>query len=160
MMSLDLRMNLADDLLLYTDKITMHHSIECRVPFLDIDLVRFVESLPSHYRLGIFRAKVLHKQFARRILPASIIGRKKNGFFSPVGSWFKEVKVIKDILLDPTSRFSSYFDLGAVGKILNEHAAGMNRERHIFLLLSVHYWMAECVGRDANPSRSASAVKG
>src|SRR5205085_12367557 len=57
MMSLDLRMNLADDLLLYTDKITMHHSIECRVPFLDLDLVRFVESLPCGYRLGMFRGK-------------------------------------------------------------------------------------------------------
>ena len=49
-MSIDLRMNLADDLLLYTDKITMHHSIECRVPLLDLDLIRFVESLPYHHR--------------------------------------------------------------------------------------------------------------
>src|SRR5262249_33487202 len=53
MMSLDLRMNLADDLLLYTDKITMHHSLECRVPLLDMDLIRFFESLPLRYRVGI-----------------------------------------------------------------------------------------------------------
>ena len=142
-MSLDLRMNLGDDLLLYTDKITMHHSIECRVPLLDLDLVRFVESLPHRYRLGIFRGKVLHKEFARRILPDSIIRRKKNGFFSPTRSWFKATKRIGDILLDPTSRFSSYFDLAEVDKVLKEHAAGLNRERHIFLLLSLHYWMAE-----------------
>src|SRR4029077_12972028 len=86
LMSLDLRMSLADDLLLYTDKITMHHSIECRVPLLDLDLVRFVESLPCGYRLGIFRGKLLHKQFARRMLPASVIGRKKKGFLSPTAS--------------------------------------------------------------------------
>jgi asparagine synthase (glutamine-hydrolysing) len=158
MMSLDLRMNLADDLLLYTDKITMHHSIECRVPLLDLDLVRFVESLPCNYRVGIFRGKVIHKQFAKRILPASVIGRKKKGFLSPTASWFKATKQIGDILLDPTSRFSSYFDLAEVEKILQEHAAGMNRERHIFLLLSLYYWMAEYRGHESSLPRTAIAV--
>jgi asparagine synthase (glutamine-hydrolysing) len=158
MMSLDLRMNLADDLLLYTDKITMHHSLECRVPLLDLDLVRFVESLPCNYRLRILRGKVLHKQFARRILPASIIGRKKKGFRSPAGSWFKATGRISDILLDPTSRFSSYFDLAEVAKILNEHASGMDRERHIFLLLSLYYWMAQFAGRDTSTRRCSIAV--
>ena len=150
MMSLDLRMNLADDLLLYTDKITMHHSIECRVPLLDLDLVRFVESLPCRYRLGIGRGKVLHKQFARRVLPASVVNRKKNGFRTPAGNWFKETKLIADILLDRQSRFSSYFDLAEVETILKEHAAGMNRERHIFLLLSVYYWITECLAPEAD----------
>ncbi|HYM08910.1 MAG TPA: asparagine synthase (glutamine-hydrolyzing) [Terriglobales bacterium] len=158
MMSLDLRMNLADDLLLYTDKITMHHSIECRVPLLDHDLIRFVESLPSGCRLGIFRGKLLHKQFARRILPASIVRRKKKGFLSPAGRWFKEAKAIADILLDPASRFSTYFDRAEVKKILNEHAAGMNRERHIFLLLSVYYWMAQSLGSDAKPDPTEMAI--
>jgi malate synthase len=69
------------------------------------------------------------------------------------------LKVIRDILLDPASRFSSYFDLCAVEKILNEHAAGVNRERHIFLLLSIHYWMAECLGTRSRTDRSATAVK-
>jgi len=159
MMSLDLRMNLADDLLLYTDKITMHHSIECRVPLLDLDLLRFVESLPCGYRLGIFRGKLLHKQVARRMLPASVIGRKKKGFLSPTASWFKATGPIRDILLNPTSRFSSYFDLAEVEKILQEHAAGLNRERHIFLLLSVYYWMDECLRQDGRPGRLVLAAQ-
>ena len=159
MMSLDLRMNLADDLLLYTDKITMHHSIECRVPLLDLDLVRFVESLPCRYRVGLFRGKVLHKQAARRILPASVVDRRKKGFLSPTASWFKAMKPIRDILLDSTSRFSSYFDLAEVEKILKEHEAGMNRERHIFLLFSVHYWMAEYLRRDKRPHRGVLTAR-
>jgi asparagine synthase (glutamine-hydrolysing) len=159
MMTLDLRMNLVDDLLLYTDKVTMHHSIECRVPLLDLDLVRFVESLPCRYRVGIFRGKVLHKQAARRILPASVVERRKKGFLSPTASWFKAMKPIRDILLDRTSRLSSYFDLAEVEKILNEHAAGMNRERHIFLLLSVHYWMAEYLSQDKRPNRRVLAAR-
>ncbi|MCU1335690.1 MAG: asnB [Bryobacterales bacterium] len=157
MMSLDLRMNLADDLLLYTDKITMHHSIECRVPLLDLELVRFVESLPCSCRLGLFRGKVIHKQFARRILPASVVNRKKKGFLTPTRRWFKSTKPIADILLDPTSRFSSYFDLAEVETILKEHAAGMNRERHIFLLLGVYYWMAESLVRETG--RVAAAAR-
>lgn len=158
MMSLDLRMNLADDLLLYTDKITMHHSIECRVPLLDLDLVRFVESLPCGHRLGLLHGKKLHRQFAKRVLPALVVNRKKKGFLSPTGTWFKATKLIADILLDPTSRFSSYFDLAEVEKILKEHAAGMNRERHIFLLLSVYYWMSACMVRETKEGRSALDV--
>jgi asparagine synthase (glutamine-hydrolysing) len=158
MMSLDLRMNLADDLLLYTDKITMHHSIECRVPLLDLDLVRFVESLPCRYRVRILRGKIIHKEFAKQILSSSIRCRKKNGFFSPTRKWFKAIRPLRDILLDPTSRFSSYFDLCEVEKILKEHAAGMNRERHIFLLLSLHYWMAEYLGQGTG-RRQESVVR-
>jgi asparagine synthase (glutamine-hydrolysing) len=159
LMSLDLRMNLADDLLLYTDKITMHHSIECRVPFLDLDLVRFVESLPCGYRLGIFRGKVLHKRLAKRMLPSAVVHRKKNGFLTPTGSWWKSTNLIRDILLDPTSRFSTYFDLAAVRTILQEHSAGLNRERHIFLLLSVYYWMAEYLGQDRRTHPYAAALQ-
>jgi asparagine synthase (glutamine-hydrolysing) len=159
MMSLDLRMSLADDLLLYTDKITMHHSLECRVPLLDLDLIRFVESLPLSYRLGILRGKVLHKQFANTVLPASIVTRKKKGFLSPTSSWFKSAGAIKDILLNPNSRFASYFDLTEVESVLNEHSAGMNRRRHIFLLLSVYYWMAECMRPAQAVSHAPLAVE-
>ncbi len=143
MMSIDLRMNLADDLLLYTDKITMHHSLECRVPLLDLQIINFVESLPAAYRLGVMRGKMLHKKFAERVLPPSIVRRKKKGFLSPTKHWFKQPGPIWEILLDPQSRFASYFDVSEVRKILLEHQAGLNRERHIFLLLNLHYWMAE-----------------
>ena len=50
MMSVDMRMDLADDLLLYTDKITMNFSLECRVPMLDLDLIYYLESLPTQYK--------------------------------------------------------------------------------------------------------------
>src|SRR2546429_181350 len=99
MMSLDLRMNLADDLLLYTDKITMHHSLECRVPLLDLDLVRYAEGLPCGYRRGLLHGKLLHRQFARQVLPGPILRRKKKRFLSPTKRWFHETTVIRDTLL-------------------------------------------------------------
>jgi len=160
LMSIDLRMNLADDLLLYTDKITMHHSIECRVPFLDLELVRFAESLPLSCRLGILQGKLLHKRFAKTMLPSSIVQRKKNGFNSPTGSWFRSsMNVFRETLLNPRSHLANYFDLAEVKKVLDEHATGLNRERHIFLLLSIHHWMTAHFERMHSHPR-ATAVQG
>lgn len=158
MMSTDLRMNLADDLLLYTDKITMRHSIECRVPLLDLDLVRFVEALPCGFHLGMFAGKRLHKRFAGRVLPASIVRRKKKGFLSPTGSWFSKHHEIREVLLERGSPLSSWIDLKEVERTLNEHASGLNRERHIFLLLSLHYWMNEWPAMDTRREDTNQAV--
>ncbi len=155
MMSLDLRMNLSDDLLLYTDKVTMHHSLECRVPLLDLNLVRYIESLPRRYRLSVTSGKLIHKQYAKSILPASIIRRKKKGFLSPTRRWFGS-PVIREILLDQRSQFASYFALAEVKKVLDEHAAGYNRERHIFLLLSLYHWIAAYQGSVKRGTNAAS----
>src|SRR2546430_5664144 len=61
MMAIDTRMGLADDLLLYGDKISMAHSLEARVPMLDIELVRFVESLPPEFRVSLRGGKIAHR---------------------------------------------------------------------------------------------------
>jgi len=143
MMALDLRLNLPDDLLLYTDKITMRHSLECRVPMLDRDLVEFVTSLPWNYRLRLGRNKIIHKKYAQNVLPDSIINREKKGFRSPTDRWFRKGDTLRNLLLSPSSRFSCYFDVKAVEKVIREHESGFNRERHIFLLLGIHYWMEE-----------------
>jgi asparagine synthase (glutamine-hydrolysing) len=143
MMAIDLRMNLADDLLLYTDKITMHHSLECRVPMLDAKLVSFLESIPYSYLLSFFRTKIIHKRLAEMVLPKQIVHRKKKGFFSPTRKWFADGNRLREILLDPDSKFLTYFDGKYVEQVIEEHEKGLNKERHIFLLLSIYYWMSE-----------------
>lgn len=143
MMALDLRLNLADDLLLYTDKITMASSLECRVPILDLDLVRYLESLPVEYRVTLRQRKRVHKLFAREYLPATIIERPKKGFWSPTARWFRDSRAIHDLLLQPDSRFAGYFDRQAVARTLEQHRRGHDRERHIFLLLCLFFWFEE-----------------
>lgn len=143
MMACDLRMNLADDLLLYTDKITMHHSLECRVPMLDTELIAFVESLPLSYRLRWHHGKRIHKDVASQVLSRVIVRRKKKGFMSPTQTWFERTQALRSILLTPRSAFSRYLDAQSVEKVLNEHGRGYNRERQIFLLLCLYYWMEE-----------------
>lgn len=143
MMALDLRLGLADDLLLYTDKITMRSSLECRVPILDLDLIRFIETLPARYRVGRGQGKIIHRAYARTVLPGAIVDRPKKGFWSPTRVWFRDEARLRSILLDPASRFAGYFDLKAVGRTIREHQLGYNRERHIFLLLALHFWLSQ-----------------
>ncbi len=139
MMAVDVRMNLADDLLLYTDKITMNHSLECRVPLLDLELVRFIESLPSQYRVRLKKGKIIHKKYAEKKLPPDIVHRPKKGFLSPTRKWFRQSDTLRGILLDPNSTFAAFFDQNEVKKIIERHDAGYNMERHLFLLLCVRF---------------------
>lgn len=134
----DMRTSLADDLLMYTDKVTMHFSLECRVPILDNDLIDFIESLDSRYKFDSKRGKIIHKDFARAYLPSSIVERKKLGFKSPTDSWFKEnIDHIEHIFNNEA--FCHWFDLSAVKKLLVDHCGGRNMEKQIFLLLSICY---------------------
>lgn len=144
MMANDLHMNLSDDLLLYTDKISMHFSIEARVPLLDNELVAFIESLPYEYRINGKEGKYIHKKFAEKVLPKEIIYRKKKGFQSPTEKWFKEEKGIryKELLLNPKSHFAKYFDLDVVQTYFDDHRNGKrNYEKQLFTLISLYYWM-------------------
>ncbi len=144
MMSNDLRMNLSDDLLLYTDKISMHSTIEARVPLLDTDLIVFVESLPFNYRINGKEGKYIHKKFAEKILPKEIIYRKKKGFQSPTEKWFKGKKghIYKMLLSNPKSNFAKFFDLNVVEKYFDDHMTGKrNYEKQLFTLISLYYWM-------------------
>jgi asparagine synthase (glutamine-hydrolysing) len=142
MMALDARLNLADDLLNYTDKITMNFSLECRVPMLDLELVRFIGAVPTGQKLNMLEGKLIHKKFAQSILPQKIISRKKRGFQSPTNQWFKkEIKSIGDILLAPGTHFSMVFSRFGVEAILNQHAKGYNKEKQIFLFLSIYFWL-------------------
>lgn len=142
MMAIDTRMNLADDLLNYTDKITMNFSMECRVPMLDLELVHFIESLPVEMKLNEKGGKIIHKEFAKTILPDEIINRPKKGFQSPTQKWFhEEMETLENILLSTNSVFSKVFSSKAVAEILQQHTSGYNKEKQIFLLLSIYYWM-------------------
>ncbi len=139
----DTRTSLADDLLMYTDKVTMHFGLECRVPILDNELIEFIESLKPQYKFNSREGKIIHKKFAKEYLPSSIIERKKLDFKSPTEAWFRShYKQIMEIF---SAFHSSYkhIDVDAVKGLLSRHYNGKNLEKHIFLLLSMHYLALE-----------------
>ncbi len=143
MMILDARMNLSDDLLLYTDKISMQHSIETRVPFLDIELMAFAESLPSNLKVDLFKNKYLHKKLAEKHLPKNIIYRKKRGFYAPTKKWFEGQTGLdlEEQMLSDTGLFSQLFNKEEIRNYFTQHRQKkVNYEKQLFLLSSFYHW--------------------
>jgi len=142
MMSLDLRMNLSDDLLLYSDKISMAHSIEARFPLLDLEVVSFVESLPRHMRVALLRPKRAHRKAAQHLLPQTIIDRPKLGFQVPFGAWIRSQwrEEVGSLLLDNRS-LGQLVDIKGVETIWNQHLMKKrDRSRQLFALLALSVW--------------------
>ena len=103
--------------------------------------MRFIESLPLKYRIKLGKRKIILKEAAKNIIPTEIINRPKKGFKSPTDIWFKtNIEEIKELLLSSKSEFSSFFSQKAVKVILDKHVAGYNKEKQIFLLLSLYSW--------------------
>lgn len=144
MMNLDARMNLPDDLLLYTDKISMQNSIELRVPFLDVELIKFLESLPSKYKVNLKANKILHKKLAEKHLPKEIVHRKKKAFYTPRKVWFKGKfgeYFLKEIKND-NGLFSELFNVNYIEEMFNNHRSGkVNYEKQLYIIIILYLWI-------------------
>lgn len=156
MMSIDARLGLADDLLLYGDKISMAHSLEARVPMLDTELVRFVERLPRKYRVSLWQGKIVHKLVAQKYLPAAIVHRKKKNFSMPFAAWCRTTwkERVETILFQKDALHLYWLRMEGIRLIWNEHQRGRDRTRQIFALLSFALWcraMSDCLERPFIP---------
>lgn len=143
MMRVDTRMNLADDLLIYGDKISMAFALEARVPMLDIELTRFIESLPLHYRSTYNKTKIVHKLAAEKYLPAHIVNRKKKGFQVPFGEWSKTIwkDAVESLLLGENDVLFSVLQRKGVEKIWAQHLYGKrDLSKQVFALLTLSIW--------------------
>jgi asparagine synthase (glutamine-hydrolysing) len=87
---LEMKLRLAEHLLMRVDKLTMAHSIEARVPFLDHDVVDFATRLPPSYKLSDSIGKKILKKAAEPYLDHDMIYRRKQGFGAPMDEWFRE----------------------------------------------------------------------
>ncbi len=146
MMRIDTRLNLADDLLLYGDKISMAFALEARVPMLDIDLVKFIESLPLHYRSSFQQTKIVHKLSAQRYLPTHIVNRKKKGFQVPFGAWSKSLwrESVEAHLLAEDNPLFQQVERKALLSIWQRHLkGGRDLSKQIFALLTLSIWAKE-----------------
>jgi asparagine synthase (glutamine-hydrolysing) len=93
MLEFDCRNLLVDQILNYSDVLSMAHSLEVRTPFLDHRLVEWAFSIPSTYRIREGETKHVLKRVARRHLPADLVLRRKEGFVEPAVYWLaREMK--------------------------------------------------------------------
>ena len=142
---LEVRSTLPDELLMYADKLSMAHSLEVRVPFLDKEIVEFTERLPSNLKVRNGSGKWLHRQVCQALLPTTIMKRKKRGFgVNVVDDWFRGTarKKMEEILLDGDSQIYRYLRPSAVKRIYEEHRSGQNDNHKIlFSLVVFEEWL-------------------
>lgn len=109
--SFEIQRLLPNSILMKVDKMTMAHSLEARVPFLDHELVEYSTLIPSKYKIRKFTGKYILRQTMKGLLPEEIIKRPKHGFLVPLGSWLRnELKeYAQELLLSSQSHARKFF---------------------------------------------------
>jgi asparagine synthase (glutamine-hydrolysing) len=153
-------------LLTVEDKLSMAHGLECRVPFLDNDLVDFACRLPARHKLGNLEqvqrineneqgkrikhfnrtkeGKILFREYTRSFMPDEVSSRTKQGFSAPDASWFKgeSIDFVRNLLYDPRARIFAYLDPKSIQAMVNQHLEGKeNRRLLIWSLIQFEYWL-------------------
>ena len=142
---LEIRSSLPDELLMFADKLSMAHSLEVRVPYLDREVVEYVQRLDASYKIRNGSRKWLHRRVCHDFLPAEIVRRKKKGFATNVvDEWFHSSLSGKmsDFLLDDGSLMFAFLRPEAVRGLLQEHVAGKSDNYKIlFSLVVFEEWL-------------------
>jgi asparagine synthase (glutamine-hydrolysing) len=134
---------MVNDLLHNEDTMSMAHSVESRVPFLDLEVVRFAATIPDRLRFG-YGLKGLLKKSLRGILPSQTLNKKKWGFtVDPVEQYKKDLRTLAlDVLTPDRLRQGGIFN----HKFVKDVLAAPPRDRlrwHYFMLwqmIGIEYW--------------------
>jgi asparagine synthase (glutamine-hydrolysing) len=140
---LDLGIYLVDDLLVKTDRASMAHSLEARVPFLDPVVAELALALQTKQKVRGFSKKRLLRRAAAPLLPREIIRGRKRGFSIPVAAWLRGdlAPFARDVLSPETIERQGYLDPAAVTRVLDEHTAGKeDLSRQLWGLLNFTLW--------------------
>ena len=142
---IEMRFSLPDELLMYADKLSMAHGLEVRVPYLDREIVEYVERLPARFKIKNGSRKWLHRQVTLSFLPEKILRRKKRGFaVNVVDDWFRGSlsKKMEGILLDDSSLMYEFLMSSKVKSLLKKHISG-NEDNHkiLFSLVVFEEWL-------------------
>lgn len=142
---LEVRSSLPDELLMYADKLSMAHSLEVRVPFLDREIVEYAERLPASFKVRHGQRKWLHRKVSEGFLPGAILGRKKRGFaVDVVDDWFHNSlnNNMDGHLLDSSSLMFQFLSSESVGRLLKEHRSGKSdNHKMLFSLVVFEEWL-------------------
>jgi asparagine synthase (glutamine-hydrolysing) len=142
---LEIRSSLPDELLMYADKLSMAHSLEVRVPYLDKEVVEYAARLPASLKVRLGQRKWLHRKVCEEFLPQPILQRKKRGFaVNVVDEWFNSSLSgrLNGYLLDGSSRMFQFLRPDAVRRLLEDHRAGrQDNHKILFSLVVFEEWL-------------------
>lgn len=139
---IDLKLFLEGDILQKADRMSMAHSIELRVPFLDKEVMKVGQTIPADQKITEGTTKYVLRKAAERKLPEAWAKRSKKGFPVPIRLWFKEEKyydMVKEVF---NSEYASeFFDTEKIVGILDDHYNGVsNNARKIYTIYAFLIW--------------------
>jgi asparagine synthase (glutamine-hydrolysing) len=142
---LETRFSLPDELLMFSDKMSMRHGLEVRVPYLDKEIVEYVERLNAHFKVRNGSRKWLHRQVCCDFLPKEILKRKKRGFaVNVVDDWFHNSlsNKMESILLGSNSLMYQFLQPKPVHRLLKDHMSGKHdNHKLLFSLVVFEEWL-------------------
>jgi asparagine synthase (glutamine-hydrolysing) len=158
MLALDQRFFLADHNLIYTDKMSMACGVEVRVPFLDLDLVEFAQSISLELKQRSSEGKWILKKAMESYLPRDIIYRQKTGFGAPLRRWMRSElrEMLGEILSEKSVIQRGIFDPVAVRRLVEANDAGRTDASYtLFSLMCMELWFRRFI--DLRPQRPRSS---
>jgi asparagine synthase (glutamine-hydrolysing) len=157
----DLGLYLVDDLLVKTDRASMAHSLEARVPYLDSVVTNFALALPTRHKVRGLAKKVMLRKAATPLLPRRIVHGRKRGFSIPAAAWLRgDLEPFARETLSPTTlRRQGFFEPAVVTRLIDEHVRGAeDRSRQLWGLLAFTLWHERHVEREPGPLRNAAGL--
>ncbi|MBT9157646.1 MAG: Asparagine synthetase (glutamine-hydrolyzing) 1 [Firmicutes bacterium] len=143
MQFLDFNTWLSGDILVKADRMTMAHSLELRVPFLDHHVVEFAATIPAHFKIAENMTKYVLRQAATAWLPQDVAYRPKRGFPVPTREWMKR-EWLEDVRAQlMQSNTTEYINKQYALDLLAEHAAGKkDHSRRLWAIIVFQLWFA------------------
>ena len=147
MQQVDINLWLAGDILLKADKMSMAHSLELRVPFLDKEVFALAAALPAAAKADARMTKIALRQAAARALPPASAARKKLGFPVPVRDWLRQepyTSRVRAAFARPAA--AQFFRPQVLHSMLNRHLHGGDCWRQIWCVYSFLIWYEQFFG--------------
>jgi asparagine synthase (glutamine-hydrolysing) len=154
----DFGVYLVDDLLVKTDRASMAHSLEARVPFLDPLVTNLAFALPTRLKVRGLAKKVLLRKAVEPLVPAEVVHGRKRGFSIPAAAWLRgELEPFARETLSPENlQRQGFFQPQPIARLLDEHVAGREDwSRQLWGLLAFTLWYERHVEQE--PPRLESA---
>ena len=141
MQYVDLFFWLVGDILLKTDKMSMAHSLESRVPFLDKQVFDVSATIPTRLKANGEQTKLTLREAAERAIPKDWAQKEKLGFPVPMVNWLRQDRYYNEIKEWFTGDIASkFFNTDELVRLLDEHKAGADRSRKIWIVYMFLMW--------------------
>lgn len=155
----DLRLVMAESILMKVDKMSMAHALEVRVPFLDYEFQEFCATIPPEWKLNGLQTKVILRSALRGLLPPEIVNRKKQGYSIPIKNWLREdLRDYMIDLLDHSPLINECFQPSRIRTLIEEHLSRRVNHNHLlWALINLALWHRMYIEEDTGTRKSVDS---